>query len=140
MGEKKVLYKVVRLEDRRSVVVGRKYHDEKVINKYALTYLPGTLVKAPKGSLGVFCFEEFHYARKFARDLESSKTLIIRVLPWGKELKTPGHICVMSRSFEEVIEAYKLVKRCGLFNDYWFIPEGSICYQGVRVLKNEEQL
>lgn len=140
MEEKKVLYKVVRLEDRRSVVVGRKYHDEKVINKYALTYLPGTLVKAPKGSLGIFCFDELESARRFARDLEDvSSIAIIRVHPWGKEINTPPRICIMSRSFEEVVEAYKKVKRSILKVDYWYIPDGSICYQGVRVLDYFEE-
>lgn len=144
MADKKdIVFKVVRKDSRKSIVAGRKYYDDRVKEKFALTYEPNTLVKAPTGSLGVFCFRNYDYAEKWVRDIDTNNALIIKVTPWGRELKIPDRICILRYTFDEVLDQYKHIKSghiykpryTSLYVTLWTVPTGSVCYQGVRVLE-----
>jgi SepF-like predicted cell division protein (DUF552 family) len=144
MADKRdIVFKVVRKDSRKSAVVGRKYHDDRVKEKFALTYEPNTLVKAPTGSLGVFCFRNYFSAENWARDIDTHNILIIKVSPWGRELKIPDRICIMGYTFDEILEQYKYIKSGSIYKPsytsmyvtLWTVPTGSVCYQGVRVLE-----
>ena len=151
MADKRdIVFKVVRKDSRKSIVAGRKHYDDRVKEKFALTYEPNTLVKAPTGSLGVFCFQNFYHAEKWVRfcfqnfyHADTNNTLIIKVTPWGRELKIPDRICTMRYTFDEILDQYKHIKSghiykpryTSLYVTLWTVPTGSVCYQGVRVLE-----
>ena len=113
--EVKRCWKVLK-KDRTSAIV-----DE---SPYKLCYPLGAIVKAPKNTMGVFCFEKEEYARAWAK----KDALIIEVEGYGKPYR-PRRVLALEdkRWFKRYKEINKKI---------WGIkaPKGTICFQKVKVL------
>lgn len=115
-------YKVVN-PDRKSIVAAN-------FDKYSLEYKKGSIVKAKKDTLGIFCFktksDAINYMKKDFNPLLDSNYILIKVRPLKKG-KTPK---IVADAFNQncIYEFYKYGK--------WNTEpqKGTICYEEILVL------
>ena len=124
MKEMKILWKACLLS-RKSAIVDS--------NKFTITYIKGKIVKAIKGTLGIFCFE----TRKDAEDfigVEGLKYRILKVEPIG-ECTTPKKV-VEFKLFDTDEGSLNLFynQNYAFLNINHSIPKGTVCCEAVRVL------
>jgi len=108
------VYKVVKRAERSSSVAS---------GKYRLYYPKGAIVEAPKGTMGIFCFETLKDAQDFAFNYE----IIIEVNGIGEpyepdfavDIRYPKYFI----KYRELGDCYK--ER---------VPKGTICFKKVKVL------
>jgi len=114
----KVLYK-----DRCSHAVNPR--DE----MYDLKYENGSKVKAPEGSLGVFCFETLEHVDKYLEDTSRLNIQVVKVNGVGDPIR-PLRICdIVSSSLSQFY--HTINNPLASMNP----PEGTICFQEVEVLE-----
>lgn len=111
----KVVYKVVKRKTRYSCMLNGR------TCKLALKYEKGTIVKAPEYTLGIFCFNTFDNAHRFAAD-ENCKILEVEPIGKGKRWR-------FIYSYYQLITSYQNKKTRTLH-----VPEGTICFPAVKVL------
>lgn len=123
MTKKKVVYKVIHLDERSSFIVY-------VGNKYCLHYQLNTIVKAIKETLGIMCFESKGYAEIFVEQqgVHLKRELkIIEVRPIGKaSYPTKISHSISGNSLDYFYEDNSLL----IMNP----PKGTVCYKSVEVL------
>jgi len=109
-----IVYKVVEKTKRSSCIAS---------GEYKLYYPKGEIVEAPKGTMGIFCFETLKDAEEFAEKGD----LILEVEGIGKPYK-PNF--VVSLRYPEYFKKYKKL------DDYCKEEpiEGTICFKKVKVL------
>jgi len=107
-------YKVVEKTERSSCIAG---------GEYKLYYPKGAIVEAPKGTMGIFCFETLKGAKAFAENGE----IILKVKGIGKPYKPDF---VVSLRYPEYFKKYKRL------DDYCKEEAlvGTICFKKVKVL------
>lgn len=127
-----IRYKVVGSDDRESYIAAR---DPQILKKrgakrYVKTYTKGTVVRAPKGSLGIFTFKTRKHADHFITGYVGAYT-ILRVKPIGKGI-VPKYIgdWLNLLTFTKVLQQLKT----GDFGPLYSTPYGTICYSAVKVL------
>jgi len=108
------VYKVVEKPKRSSCTVG---------GEYKLYYPKGEIVEAPKGTMGIFCFETLKDAEEFAIEGE----LILEVEGIGTPYK-PDFI--VNIKYPKYFTKYKKL------DDYYKVEvrKGTICFKKVKVL------
>lgn len=146
-NKRRVLYKVVNSESRKSVVAatvilggirwGRTFREVATeFRKYLLTYSKGRVIKARKNTLGCFLFKRKRDAVKFADGFP--RTRILRCMPMAK-CKKPRIVCLNIES-DTLDLFYSFHRRpcCdyGLYHSMktYHIPVGTTCCQKVKVL------
>jgi len=107
-------YKVVEKTERSSCIAS---------GEYKLYYPKGEIVEAPKGTMGIFCFETL----KDAKDFAEKGDMILKVEGIGKPYKPDF---VVSIRYPEYFTKYKKL------DDYYKeeVREGTICFKKVKVL------
>jgi hypothetical protein len=127
MTEENIAYKVV---------FNRKSFITSLGGKFSLDYQPGAVVKAPEGTLGIFCFKDRNSAWRFAYGDRGSTngTLIkvIKVRPIGKCF-TPFEVSlgisdIGLMNFYDSDSCYKNSTSTRII-------DGTICYPAVEVLE-----
>jgi len=95
-------------------------------------YSKGAVVRAPKGSLGIMCFETQDSAKAFIHKTELQNVSIIPVLGLGHPMKprVPAYQCFYIKN---LYTAFTNLKKPIPANKY--IYEGTICFSRVRVLE-----
>ena len=92
--------------------------------KYLLAYLPGNIVTAPEGTLGIMTFKTRRQAEDFSFKSDAE---IIRVRGIGRG-KVPAKVCNGTREF--ALDAFYFGGVIGKSAP----PDGTICYQSIEVL------
>ncbi len=121
-----IAYKVVKLNDRGSAIVGvgdTKYY--KIYNK-------GDIVKATENTLGLFCFKDLNDAIKF--NCKNSNGCEVITVDIKGEYFTPTEICAYIYYFS--------IKNSSNMNAYYEkhieatnrVPIGTICCQELKIL------
>ena len=114
------------------------------ITKYLLDYPKGGIVTAPEWSIGLLVFEKreqaIQYIEKMTEiDYPTLNLMILRVKPTSIG-KKPNAILNLDL---EHFEASSLIYSSKIFtneflgfidNEFWSVPNGTICYRSVEVL------
>lgn len=102
---------------------------------FSLKYEIGTKVMASKETIGVMCFKTLNDAIDFATGFYNAR--ILRVKPIGKG-KSPKQIANLNfyRGKTYAIKSFyeRIVKGFGNYYGTGTVPDGTICYPGVKVL------
>jgi hypothetical protein len=144
MKKKNIYYKVVgkkhRFGSNHTMLFGDKdmcglfavtKSKSKIFKKFFPQYKNRTVVKAARGSQGIFCFRSLQYARFFRRDCEKKfrrGTAIIRVEGIGKPNYNPHVIPNCGYTMEGLL-SFKNTKSA------YNAPAGSISFKSVKVLE-----
>jgi len=122
-------------------------------SRYSLRYLKGSIVKAPKHTLGIFCFEKREYAEDFVKQARKSKYIfkIVKVETIGrgrKLLVRPTVFCnnfinilsedkkIFLRYMKEGIESLRTKISVPVHkNNFKFSYDGTMVYPAVKVLE-----
>lgn len=119
----KIVWKVISKETWGSAIVPKD-------SKYHLRYKKGEIVKAPKGTLGIFCFVEKREAINFLQcNAFDSPYDVIKVKGIGEEIH-PKKVCYFldEEALNHFYKNENVIKTKK-------IPVGTICYPAVKVLK-----
>ena len=126
----KTRYKVVKKRNRYSAIVNGNC-------KYALKYLPGTIVESVEGTMGIFVFKHKTYAENWCSDLNSrywtdDKYMVIEVEPLVK-----GSLTVMACggvTADKLDRYYNTSPDSFNYPNISEIPDDTYCHKAVRVL------
>ena len=105
-----------------------------VRGKYKLEYRPGSVITAPKGTLGIFCFKTKKDAENFRRGYmsQSEKTWEVYEVEIEKKSRDRRPMRICGFLDERRLDLFYGEK--GLqYSEYPFFPE-IICYNKVKVL------
>jgi len=113
-----IAYKLIKRESGGSVYAG---------GDYLMIYEIGKVVRAPKGTLGIFCFVDL----KSARDFHGTCSLhnILEVTANRRDIIKVNSICIY-QSGEGLSKFYRGIY-CGMMKP----PRGTICFKKIRVLR-----
>ncbi len=124
-----ILYKVVRKHSRTSVYAGGKY--EKMYNK-------GDIVKAPVGTVGLFCFNDEDIAMAFAVSNSTYDTTCVIKVEAEEESLCKDTICSFLQNEEGLDRFYKFIQSNQEIPD-WIVmpavPSGTVLCKEVLVLE-----
>lgn len=127
-----ICYKVVRPEEgqRFSCNVNLDRADDKSLKKLKLNYEKGKIVKAAKGTMGIFVFKNLDYAEDFAKEFQSYKPQIIKVRNIGK-LKERSKIILPGYVFD-FLKYLKIYRKKSMT---YKVPQGTFTCPAVEVLE-----
>jgi len=123
-----IAYKVV-TKKRESAFLGIHKDDRQIIKDYTIKYPKGKIIKAKKGTLGIFCFKDEISAIEFKDRPVFVNSKILRVESLSRKKN-------VQKVFFEIhsIEAYlKGDINYGL-SYMETVPEGTICFDKIKVL------
>jgi hypothetical protein len=113
-----------------------------------LKYSPNTIVRAPSGTFGIFCFNSKSEAIDYIDKLTcmflpgDQEYKLIKVIPIGRKLKTPEYVLSLNitpfhmRKLSVIVKITREFKRGKYNRKYitWGVSDGTVCYQAVKVL------
>ena len=129
--QRKTVFKVVDRETRQGTnsAISRFWAHEYTPSDYIKTYERDTIVRAKKGSLGIFVFKTRKAALRFVnRHASLDDTIILQAKPIGKG-KIPIGIAKGGAILDYVLHFYS-DRHCRKMPP----PKGTICYPAVKVL------
>jgi hypothetical protein len=105
------------------------------VSRYKRKYPVGKIITAKKGSFGLFCFKRKKDAENFINELNDSSTKIIKVEPLSKAMipKVIFHFDFLARSYLDYYKNSKQISKMR-WSVYNIIPNGTICYDKIKVL------
>lgn len=120
----KTAYKLVRLQNYSSLFAQPPY---------AKYYVPGTVVTASPGTLGLMVWSDRYWAKEFVKDLSKYTTpvCLLKVIPFN--LQVVDYICE-SADPTQLTQYYALPFAQRLLMSQP-LPPGTECYGSVKVLK-----
>lgn len=127
--KRKPIYKVVRNNTNKSLVIGRASTDDGMRKRYCRVYNPGKMVNMVPGSFGIFGFNKRRDAVRYRDCYSDSK--IIRVLPVGKRMETPREVPMVYNSTDAIRAFMKGIRILST----WPVDEGTVCYPAVYVME-----
>jgi len=117
-------YKIVKRKTRYSCIIPGS-------SKYGIKYLPGKVVYALPGTLGIMTFKIKTAAQnwRYSHYTIENNTLIIKVLPMGRGIVEPAI------AFPDDIKMfYEDIKGYSNLHNRILPPKGTICYPAVYVV------
>ena len=113
-------WKVIKKDTRTSIIINKR-------SPFCLTYLPDTIVTAPKGTIGIMTFETKGDADWWWKNRHSDY-LIIKVIPIGR-----GHRpkLISSDVLTRLLRLFYKKGECRNMKP----PVGTICYPAVQVIE-----
>jgi len=113
------------------VVTHRRCSVSVVSGKYCLRYPKGKVVEAPSGTLGIMCFESFENVYNWCiSKLHSSRVIVVEGL---SKPRRPRLVSAFTQE-EDLDRHYKLRYRKTKLIDCLEAPEGTVCFDKVKVL------
>jgi len=126
-----IVYKVVS-KKRESVVVNQEAHRKAGLT---LKYKKGSIVKAKRGTLGIWCYRDRQSAEGFSYSWGGR---VIKVEGIGREkkvvAKSGDYLMESIKRFYENYRKYKKLNVAFLYNSYSMVPEEMVFFNKVKVL------